>query len=321
MAAGGERPGAVPAARAAAAADAPAGDGAEAAWPSFLLVGAPKAGTTALYRWLRQHPALYLPANKQPHYFAGLSPAFCGPGDTAFNRNLVPDRDHYLRLLAPGAGRQGCGEASPFYLCFAERVAPRVRAAAPRCRLVVLLREPVARAYSGYLHLVRDGREAHGFAEALDREERRWARGWEPLWAHRRLGLYGHQLEAILGSFPRAQVGVWLYEDLQTDPWRLYAEVCRFLGVDDAFRPRFTRHNTGGAPRHPALHAALVRLHAPQIAKALLPERLAQWVLAHYLRHAPPPSAAAAELRAYYRQDLALLRKLVPERDFRAWGP
>ncbi len=293
----------------------------DAAWPTFVVAGAPKSGTTALYHWLGQHPEVYMAPNKQPHFFAGLSPTFRGPGDELLNRDLVRDASAYLALFAPGARARARGEASPFYLHHAARTARRLAAEVPDCRVVVLLRDPVERAYSGYLHLVRDGRESASFAEALEREEDRQRQGWEPLWAHRALGLYGRQLGELLDVLPREQLGVWRYEDLRARPLELYAEVCRFIGVDAGFVPRLTRHNTGGAPRHPGLHALLVRLRVPHLAKRLLPEGVAQWVVAHYLEHRPPPPALAAELRASYASDLAALQRLLPHLDVGSWLP
>lgn len=289
------------------------------AGPTFLILGAPKAGTTALYRWLQQHPAVFMPANKQPHYFAGIRPTFSGPGDAALNRDIVTDRARYLELFAPGAARPARGEASPFYLHYAATAAPRIRAACPECRLVILLREPVARAWAGYLHLVRDGRERGGFRQAIDLEEERLARGWEPLWGHRVLGLYGRQLAHVRAHFPSAQVGVWLYDELRADPRRLFAEVCRFIGVDPGFVPEFSRHNTGGVPRHPALHAMLVRLRVPHLAKWLLPERTAQWVVSRYLDHRPPPPDMAEELRGYFADDRKLLESCIGPEKLSAW--
>lgn len=287
--------------------------------PNFLVVGAAKSGTTALYRWLQQHPDVYMPANKQPHYFAGIAPTFRGPGDALLNHDIVTDADDYGRLFAPGTACRARGEASPFYLYYAAQTAAAVHDRLPHCRLVVLLRDPVERAYAGYLHLVRDGRESGTFAQALEREEERQRSGWEPLWAHRALGRYGRQLEAILQILPRAQVGVWLYDHMRSRPEVLYAEVCRFLGVDDRFVPSFTHHNTGGAPRHAALHALLVKLRAPHIAKRVLPEPMAQWVVSRYLQHRPPPGDVAQELRRYYREDAEALQRLLPEKDFSAW--
>ena len=288
--------------------------------PTFLVIGAAKSGTTALYRWLQQHPQVYMPANKQPHHFAGIEPAFCGPGDDALNRDIVTDPDRYRGLFAEGAGYVARGEASPFYLYYAAASAANIRAAYPDCRLVVLLRNPLERAWAGYLHLVRDGRERGSFRQALEREDERLRRGWEPLWGHRTLGLYGQQLSAILSVFPREQVGVWLYDEMQQRPQALFADVCRFIGVDDRFVPAFTRHNTGGVPRHPGLHALLVHLRVPHLAKRLLPEATAQWVVSRYLEHRPPPAEVAAELRAFYAEDTAMLQYRYPEKDLSAWS-
>ncbi len=288
-------------------------------WPTFLILGAAKSGTTALYHWLRQHPDIYMSPIKQPHYFADLQPTFSGPGDQALNRDIVTAEADYLRLFQAGTGRKARGEASPFYLYYAERTVERVRRVLPEARLVVLLREPASRAYSGYLHLVRDGRETLPFRQALEREEERLGRGWEPLWAHRGLGLYGRQLDAVLGVFPREQVGVWLYDDMRTRPTALFQEVCAFIGVDRAFQPTLSRHNQSGVPRSATLHALLVKLRAPHLAKALLPEPVAQWVVSRYLQRRPPPADVAAELRASYRDDRRTLARLLPDQDFGPW--
>jgi len=288
--------------------------------PTFIIVGAAKSGTTALYRWLQQHPQVFLPENKQPHTLVGLRPDFRGPGDDALNRDIVTDPQRYLALFVPGRDRPARGEASPFYLFYPEQLGRTLAQAYPEMRLIVLLREPVSRAWAGYLHLVRDGREAEPFERALELEEERARQGWEPLWSHRRLGLYGGQLQALLRYVPRERIGLWLYDEMVADPAGLYTEVCRFLGVDDRFVPRFTHHNTGGAPPNAALHRALVALRVPHLAKRLLPEGLAQWVVAHYLTRRPPPEPAASALRAFFAQDQALLRRLFPDKDFRRWG-
>lgn len=291
---------------------------AERQMPTFIIIGAAKSGTTALYRWLAQHPQVWMSPIKQPHYFADLQPHFRGPGDELFNREIVTDLQAYRDLFAPGADRPARGEASPFYLYYAERAASRIRREIPECRLIVLLREPVARAYSGYLHLVRDGRESATFRQALEREGERLRAGWEPLWAHRGLGQYARQLQVFLDLFPREQIGVWLYEEMR-QPQRLFQEVCRFIGVDDRFVPRFTHHNVGGAPRSPALHALLVKLRVPHIAKAVLPEAVAQWVVGHYLQHRPPPLDVAQELHAGLVPELRQLQRLVVEKSLETW--
>ena len=291
------------------------GDG----WPTFLILGAAKSGTTALYHWLGQHPEVQMSPVKQPHYFAGIAPTFRGPGDAALNREMVTSESQYRSLFATGRDALARGEASPFYLYYAERTVERVRTTLPECRLIILLREPVQRAYSGYLHLVRDGRESGTFTQALEHEDERMARGWEPLWAHRALGLYSAQVAAVLAAFPREQVGVWTYDQMRHEPAQLFREVCRLIGVDEAFVPNFTRHNQSGVPRNAALHALLVKLHAPHVAKALLPEALAQWVVSRYLPRRPPPAESAAALGAFFREDIAVLQRMLPDLDLSGW--
>lgn len=124
--------------------------------PDFVILGAMKAGTTQLYRWLEQHPDVWLPRVKEPNFFSR---------DRAW-RNGVSD--YYARFSQTPPGRR-TGEASPEYLdpAWSLSVSTRIQQAAPEARLVAVLRDPVARMRSHYTHQVLRGKELRPFSAAV----------------------------------------------------------------------------------------------------------------------------------------------------------
>lgn len=206
--------------------------------PAFLVIGAQKCGTTALYAYLRWHPQITGPAWKEASFFD----RHYGRGESWY-RGQFPSRP-WLWLTGGRSGRPPLvGEASPSYVL--HPFAPeRARALLPDARLVVLLRDPVDRALSHYHHEVALGREPLPFEEALDREPLRTDGELERLgdtsyfshawWDFTYLarGRYAEQLERWLAVFPREQLLALASEELRRDPAAAYARVLEHLGAD-----------------------------------------------------------------------------------------
>ncbi|NHC15779.1 sulfotransferase family protein [Motilibacter deserti] len=210
------------------------------ALPDFFLVGAPKAGTTALHAALVPHPGLYLSKVKEPKYFlcADEPPARPGqqgqrgPGDAHSAREWVWRRGDYEALFADAPAGALLGESTPFYL-YDRGAQERLRAAVPDAKLIAVVRDPVDRAYSNWMHLWSDGLEPIGdFVQACRAEDARVADGWAPFWHYRRLGRYGEQLRHLYSLFPREQVLVLRYRQLVDEPQQTLDTVCSFLGVE-----------------------------------------------------------------------------------------
>jgi hypothetical protein len=202
--------------------------------PDFLLVGAPKAGTTALHAALARHPELFLSSVKEPKYYlCGDSPppAYKGPGDAHSNREWIWQRQRYLDLFAEAGDGRLAGESTPFYL-YHRDARRRIATDLPRAKLVAVLRDPVDRAYSNWMHLWADGLEpCADVVEACAREQQRVDEGWAPFWHYRGLGMYGRQLADLFEHFPREQVLLVRYRSMIDDPRTVLNRVCRFLGV------------------------------------------------------------------------------------------
>lgn len=206
--------------------------------PDFLIAGTQKGGTTALFAYLMQHPSIGGPARKEIRYFdrnAGRSITwYRGHFPTAFERALVRARTGVPQI---------CGEASPGYL-FHPLAPVRAARALPRARIVFLLRNPVDRALSHYVHECVNGRETETFEEALRLEPERLAPDLERMAAdpeylgetwwtksYTARGDYAPQLRRWLDAFSPEQVLVLLSEELFADPGAVYARVLEFVGA------------------------------------------------------------------------------------------
>jgi hypothetical protein len=295
--------------------------------PNFLIIGAAKAGTTSLYHYLKQHPQVYLSPVKEPKFFAleGQDLAFGGPGGREImRRSAVIDLAAYQRLFAGVSKERAVGEASTLYLYSAE--APkRIKHYLPDAKLVAILRNPVERAYSNYLYMVRKGEEPlRDFREALRAEEKRVYDNWMPTWHYQRRGLYFAQLKRYYDLFDAAQIKVYLYEDLSTDAAGLLKDMFQFLDVDETFLPKMsTKYNISGIPKNKALHNFLLKPHLiKSVLRPLLSvswrKRLSTGLRNRNLVRPTLPEEVRKQLLEIYRDDILRLEVLLA-RDLSKW--
>jgi Sulfotransferase family len=204
--------------------------------PQFVIAGAPKAGTTALHAALATHPGLYLSPVKEPKFYLtdGRPPPRSrhrGPGDAHSAQEWVWRREDYLALFDAAPPSAVRGESTPFYL-YDRAAHARLAADVPDVKVVLVVRDPVDRAWSNWVHLRADGLEPEAdFVAAVRRESRRIADGWAPFWHYRALGRYGDQLRDLYRHVPREQVLLLRYRQLVDNPGETLDRVSRFLGV------------------------------------------------------------------------------------------
>ena len=256
--------------------------------PDFLVIGAPKAGTTALHAALARHPGLYLSAVKEPKFFLtdGPPPAGGGPGDAQTYREHIWRRADYEALFSAAPAGALCGESTPFYL-YDRAAQQRIRDLIPSARLIVILRDPVERAHSNWAHLWSAGREPVGdFLSACAEEDRRIAAGWSAFWHYTRLGRYGEQLDYLFQLFSREQVLIFRYARLLDEPARILDEISAFLGVEQGVISEVPRENVTAHPERSVAHAALSRaLRGIEAAGRHLPGRPGTAVTTRLERH------------------------------------
>jgi hypothetical protein len=297
--------------------------------PDFLVIGAPKAGTTALHAALARHPGLHLSAVKEPKFFLtdGPPPARGGPGDAQTYREHIWRRADYEALFSAAPAGALCGESTPFYL-YDRAAQQRIRDLIPHVRLIVILRDPVERAHSNWAHLWSAGREPVGdFLSACAEEDRRIAAGWSAFWHYTRLGRYGEQLDYLFRLFSREQVLIFRYARLLDEPARILDEISAFLGVEQGVISEVPRENVTAYPERSVTHAALSRtLRGIEAAGRHLPGSAGPAVTARLERHLqrsagprhPPTWAERQALLPALESDIRLLEK-VTGADFGDW--
>ena len=295
-------------------------------FPDFLIIGAARAGTTSFYDYLKQHPQIFMPFNKEPMFYAleGRDVAFAGPGDDKeINKKSITEMSAYLDLFRNARSDQIIGEASTLYF-YHEAAAPNIKRHAPDSKLFLILRNPIDRAFSAYLYLVRDQRETAGsFEIALEEEGSRIRQNWEHIWHYKSMGYYGAQLERLYGYFSRDQVRVYLYEDLQESPTTVLHDAYSFLGIRSDFIANTTvRHNQGGVATQGMISALLTRpSKLKQRVKPWLPSFLQNLYINEKHRRLSKPGlkeSTRKRLIDVYATDIDKLEQLIG-RDLSSW--
>jgi hypothetical protein len=263
--------------------------------PDFLVIGAPKAGSTALHSALARHPALHMSAVKEPKFFLtdGPPPSRGGPGDAQTYREHVWRLPDYEALFDGAPAGALCGESTPLYLH--DRVAHRrMHAMIPQAKLIAVLRDPVERAHSNWTHLWSAGLEPIGdFVRACDEEPRRIEAGWASFWHYVSLGRYGEQLEHLYTLYPREQVLLVRYLSLVDSPAETLDRICTFLGVQPGILESLPRENVTAHPE-PTLRYRTMARAARITARAgrFLPGTTGTFLtspLEHMLQRSAPP--------------------------------
>ncbi len=300
-------------------------------YPEFYIVGAARSGTTALWSWLRQHKDVCLPDVKEPGFFS-FGGADAAPRAGHFDANyvaLITVTAADYKMLYAGAGDQLRGDVSPVYLTDAGAAA-RINQARPDAKIVIILRDPVRRAFSQYLHHLRDGLEnLHKFEDALAAELSRMQAGWS--WGHGYAanGHYLEQIKSYTRLFAPVQILFLLYEDLQTDAPRSWQMLCEFLELapcEVRLNDRVNATvNLSGVPAFPAVER-MIRMPGKlqRVLKCLMPQGLREMIRQQIngaSRRVPALGDATAHILAgQYLPERATLARLTGL-DLRCWGP
>ncbi|ASJ08373.1 hypothetical protein A3L11_03645 [Thermococcus siculi] len=192
--------------------------------PNFIICGTQKGGTTALYTYLKEHPEIFLPREKEVHYF-----------DLNYPRGINWYEKHF-RGTTPQ--HRAIGEASPFYM-YLEEVPERIYEILPDVKLIFILRNPVDRAYSHYWHEVKLGYEWLPFEAAIKKERERLEDASifaKQNYSYLDRGKYIEQLKRYRKYFSRDQMLILINEDLKAYPEWTMRVVFEFLGVNSDFK-------------------------------------------------------------------------------------
>lgn len=212
--------------------------------PDFIIVGAPKSGTTSLYRYLQQHPSVFMPENKEPRFFCNYPVESSEYMRHQFHSDIVTDLDRYIALFSEAKSSMLCGEASTDYLS-CNGATERIHAWNPDAKIIIMLRHPVARAWSEYRHSIAANFQPHSFWDSLCLEEERIAGRYDPIFFHVKRGLYHESVARYLHLFGQKQVRVIFFDDFAHSPERCIDDTLGFLGLQAVTINTHVRHNAG----------------------------------------------------------------------------
>ncbi|MGH3136356.1 MAG: sulfotransferase [Gaiellaceae bacterium] len=283
--------------------------------PTFIVIGVAKGGTTSIYRYLDQHPEIFMCPDKGPNYF-GYEDArdwkWHDEGEPPLLRHFkVTTVEEYEALFDGVTNERAIGEVSPQYFrC--PTAARRIHECVPHVKLVASLRNPADRAFSGFLMRTRRG-EAVGDAHAELTAES----------SHVKEGFYYTRLKRYYDAFGREQIKIYLFDEFRKSPADLIRDLFAFLDVGTDFVPDTSvQHNPANVPRSAFLNRILYQPRVIRGVKAILParlERTAKRLRQRNLSPAPSfPSDLRAQLLEHYREDILRLEDLI-DRDLSGW--
>jgi hypothetical protein len=290
--------------------------------PNFVVAGAAKCGTTSLFHYLKQHPDVFLPVQKELHYFAyeHLSRNSGGPGGARSLDFACATREAYEAHYRGAGSQVAIGEVSPSYFYFDE-VSERIKSELCAPRIVIILRNPIEKAYSQYMHLVRDNRETLPFFEALIAEQDRIADGWPALWRYAESSLYSRRITKYLDVFGQDRVKILVFEDLSENPAQVLDALFAFLGLapEDAIDTARV-YNRSGRPRSRMLADLLTKRNPiTTAARRWLPEDLRDRAKNAMLnlntgRKQAIDDRSRAYLQAFFADDVGQLERILGRR-------
>ena len=283
--------------------------------PNFIVFGVAKAGTTSLFRYLDQHPQIFMCPIKGSNFF-GYEDAFdwkwTDEGAPPLLRHFpVTTFDEFEALFADATDQIAIGEVSPQYFrC--PTAAQRIHESLPNVKLVASLRNPADRAFSGFLMRTRRGEVVKSSHEELTEES-----------SHVIEGFYYRRMKRYFDLFPRDKIKISIFEEFKKDPTKAVTDLFDFLGVDASYTPdTSTKHNPAGVPKIRWLNQIFFHPTIIRAAKLMLPEGVQEAAKRVQQRNLVPPPKFPADLRAdllkLYREDILKLEELL-DQDLSIW--
>lgn len=280
---------------------------------SFCIIGAQKSATTTIFKWLNEHPELALPASKEAPFFS-KDELYSQGWDVCFQQNFQKAQDG-----------SKYGTASPQYFGI-KKVPARMHELFPEIKLIIVLRNPVDRAYSHYQMEIRADRETRSFSEAIDDllqpEQIELSRNADlgVVKAYVSFGEYGFLTQRWLEYFDLDKFLILTMNEIEKTPKDAFSKICAFLEVDDTIMPSSLGKifHQGGTETWLPTTAKLKKFRFFKILKSLVPRkiysRFAFWYKIYNVKTSKPPAPMTNETRTklerHYAKDAVLFKKV-----------
>lgn len=229
--------------------------------PNFLIVGAAKSGSTSLYHYLNQHPEVFMPVNKEPNFFVSDYQLQTSPDCPSYKldkRRIVFDENEYFELFnGKRKEHKAVGEATVTYLYKPNDAIPNIKKYLGDPKIIIILRNPVKRAFSQYSYACELGLEKDSFIDAISKEPKRLKDNWSSTFAYIDQGRFCHQVKSYSEAF--SNVHIVILEEFIRDKQRHLKEIYNFLDIDESFINSFDEeHNVSGVPRLKYFHQLII---------------------------------------------------------------
>ncbi|MFT4927416.1 MAG: hypothetical protein ACI8WB_003523 [Phenylobacterium sp.] len=311
--------------------------------PNFFMVGVVKGGTTSLHRYLDQHPDIYMSPVKETNYFArqdidttAFNKAYAHDVNVDLKQYLKTDMKQvihiahvtqaadYAKLFANVSNESAIGEASNSYILY-ENAPKLIHQAYPDAKIIVMLRNPVQRAFSQYVMNLRLGKTREkDFITELEQDHNGELQGWGANHQYLSIGLYYQQIKRYYDLFAKEQVHICWFDEYKTDGDKVVKSIYQFLAVAEDFKvDTATKLNTAGVAKFGRLNYFINQSGVVSWAKRKLPkswrEPFKRWMYTADKQAMPKMTEAQKQyLIDFYRDDIEALARLL-NKDLSHW--
>jgi len=287
--------------------------------PNFILVGAPKAGTTSISNYLNEHPDIFISKEKEPFYFLPNILKKTNKNDPMYGaiaKKAHLNPEDYYGLFNDVSLESKIGEATVHYLFHYKEVIPRILEELGDVQIIITLRNPSLRAFSNYKYQSKG--QISSFEKALKLEENRKLLNYNSFWYYKAVGNYFEPVQAYLESF--TNVHICFFEDFKEQPLDFMRIIFEFLKVNSSFIPNLKiKHNPTIVPKNKLIHLVYYIKHKYRI-KLYIPSRLKVLLKKNSFRvnNDKINSETYKKLQNYYKPNIIKLENLI-NKDLSHW--
>tara|TARA_B100000945_G_C20299700_1_gene557409 strand:- start:26 stop:886 length:861 start_codon:yes stop_codon:yes gene_type:complete len=280
----------------------------------FFIVGAPKAGTTSLYHYLSEHPETDMSILKEPNYFSENS---IKDNDLYYKSYPIKKLSKYHSLFKNNNLIKG--EASVSYLYYKD-VAKSIKAYNSSARIIIMLRDPIERAFSHYLMDFRLGLINDTF-ENIIFQKSNLSNSKTYFQQYVKLGEYTNQIKRYFNEFPSEQILVVDYDDFKNKTSDIVKKVYKFLKIDINFSPELNnKHNARFIVNNRLLKFLFSKIIIRKAMNLIFPKFIKSFIKNQFFNNKPPIllSSSRLYLRQYFKKDIENLSNFL-QKDYSKW--
>ncbi len=282
----------------------------------FFIVGAPKAGTTSLYHYLNEHPEIDMSSQKEPDFFSDIS---LQKQKLYYKKKRIDTFKKYYALFQ-GEDIRLRGEASVSYL-FYEDVPQRIIKYNAHAKIIIMLRNPIERAFSHYLMDYRLGLISESF-ETIIQNQLKSSRYNLFYQQYILVSEYAPQVKRYLAAFPKENIHFIYYEDFKEHTATIVNNVFLFLGIDDSFKPFLQKkYNIYSQPKNRIIRYFYSFFYLRQVLSFIFSRNLMNRIRRLLFSNGVKPELSEStrcDLKRYYTSDVRYLSRLL-NKDLTKW--